>query len=88
MSACLFIQANFDTNFEDRNAFVTGIARYIEQATVHSSMVSRELRSLCYRIVERRSCDYGSCMIKSTASDERTKLLSVTVTGGFTKLRM
>lgn len=33
-------QANFDTNFEDRNAFVTGIARYIEQATVHSSMVS------------------------------------------------
>lgn len=36
-SFCL--QANFDTNFEDRNAFVTGIARYIEQATVHSSMV-------------------------------------------------
>lgn len=35
----LFPQANFDTNFEDRNAFVTGIARYIEQATVHSSMV-------------------------------------------------
>ncbi|KAB0392601.1 hypothetical protein E2I00_016532, partial [Balaenoptera physalus] len=30
---------NFNTNFEDRNAFVTGIARYIEQATVHSSMV-------------------------------------------------
>ncbi|CAB1337769.1 unnamed protein product [Coregonus sp. 'balchen'] len=34
-----FSTANFDTNFEDRNAFVTGIARYIEQATVHSSMV-------------------------------------------------
>lgn len=32
-------QPNFNTNFEDRNAFVTGIARYIEQATVHSSMV-------------------------------------------------
>lgn len=39
-SALFFVlQANFDTNFEDRNAFVTGIARYIEQATVHSSMV-------------------------------------------------
>ncbi|MGH0165100.1 UNVERIFIED_CONTAM: hypothetical protein FKN15_064403 [Acipenser sinensis] len=36
-SACMF-QPNFNTNFEDRNAFVTGIARYIEQATVHSSM--------------------------------------------------
>ncbi|KAI2656873.1 Cytoplasmic FMR1-interacting protein 2 [Labeo rohita] len=35
----IMYQANFDTNFEDRNAFVTGIARYIEQATVHSSMV-------------------------------------------------
>jgi len=31
--------ANFDTNFEDRNAFVTGVAKYIEEATVHSSMV-------------------------------------------------
>lgn len=35
-----FFQPNFNTNFEDRNAFVTGIARYIEQATVHSGMVS------------------------------------------------
>ncbi|CAN0347133.1 unnamed protein product [Lampetra fluviatilis] len=34
----ILYQANFDTNFEDRNAFVTGIARYIEQATVHSGM--------------------------------------------------
>uniref|UniRef100_A0A803TJB6 Cytoplasmic FMR1 interacting protein 1 n=1 Tax=Anolis carolinensis TaxID=28377 RepID=A0A803TJB6_ANOCA len=35
----LLYQPNFNTNFEDRNAFVTGIARYIEQATVHSNMV-------------------------------------------------
>uniref|UniRef100_A0A452T5Q4 Cytoplasmic FMR1-interacting protein 2-like n=1 Tax=Ursus maritimus TaxID=29073 RepID=A0A452T5Q4_URSMA len=40
----IMYQANFDTNFEDRNAFVTGIARYIEQATVHSSMV----KSICW----------------------------------------
>lgn len=39
----LLMQPNFNTNFEDRNAFVTGIARYIEQATVHSSMVNIEL---------------------------------------------
>ena len=31
-------QANFDTNFEDRNAFVTGVAKYIEEATVHSNL--------------------------------------------------
>lgn len=33
-------RANFDTNFEDRNGFVTGIAKYIEEATTHAQLVS------------------------------------------------
>jgi len=33
---------NFDRNFEDRNGFVTGIAKYIEEATVHAALVSFE----------------------------------------------
>lgn len=33
-------QANMDTNFEDSSAFVTGVARYIEEATVHAKLVS------------------------------------------------
>ena len=28
-----------DTNFEDRSAFVTGVAKYIEEATVHAKLV-------------------------------------------------
>lgn len=32
-------QANSDTNFEDRGAFVTGVARYIEEATIHAKLV-------------------------------------------------
>lgn len=32
-------QVNFDTNFEDRNGFVTGIAKYIEEATTHANLV-------------------------------------------------
>ena len=32
--------ANFDTNFEDRTAFVSGMAKYIEEATVHANLVS------------------------------------------------
>lgn len=32
-------KANFDTNFEDRNGFVTGIAKYIEEATTHAKLV-------------------------------------------------
>lgn len=55
-------QANFDTNFEDRNGFVTGIAKYIEEATVHASLVSLFFDHviLCYVyrqfIVNRISC--------------------------------
>ncbi|XP_072040304.1 cytoplasmic FMR1-interacting protein 2-like isoform X3 [Amphiura filiformis] len=33
-------QANFDTNFEDRTAYVTGMAKYIEEATVHSELIT------------------------------------------------
>ena len=32
-------RANFDTNFEDKNAFVTGVAKYMEQATVQADLV-------------------------------------------------
>ena len=32
---------SFDTNFEDRTAFVTGVAKYNEEATVQSSLVRR-----------------------------------------------
>jgi hypothetical protein len=45
MSLSVQCQVNFDTNFEDRNAYVTGVARYIEEATVHADMVcDRERR--------------------------------------------
>mgnify|MGYP005984527169 CR=1 FL=1 len=49
-------QANFDTNFEDRNGFVTGIAKYIEEATVHASLVkltSLKTRSLLIKVCPR-----------------------------------
>ena len=29
---------NFDTNFEDRNAFVCGVAKYIEEATIQAKL--------------------------------------------------
>ena len=39
LSLSIHYQANFDTNFEDRNAYVTGVAKYIEEATVHADLV-------------------------------------------------
>jgi len=41
-------QVNKHTNFEDRGAFVTGMARYIEEATVHAKLVSDVLLQKCY----------------------------------------
>ncbi|KAL1240750.1 Cytoplasmic FMR1-interacting protein [Trichinella spiralis] len=31
-------RANFDANFEDRSAFITGISKYIEEATRHAEL--------------------------------------------------
>ncbi|CAF1629080.1 unnamed protein product, partial [Didymodactylos carnosus] len=31
-------EANFDSNFEDKTAFVTGISKYIEEAVQHASL--------------------------------------------------
>lgn len=46
-------QANFDTNFEDRNGFVTGIAKYIEEATVHASLVNLSFKIMFDSILVR-----------------------------------
>eukprot|EP00795_Rhopilema_esculentum_P000673 gene673-10379_t len=31
-------RANFDTDFEDKEAFITGISRYMEEATIHQAL--------------------------------------------------
>jgi cytoplasmic FMR1 interacting protein len=38
MPASLTYTANFDTRFEDRRAYITGMAKYIEEAEMHASM--------------------------------------------------
>ena len=40
-------QLQWDTNFEDRNAYLTGVARYIEEAHVHAAMVCNYFVSTC-----------------------------------------
>ncbi|KAL3880810.1 hypothetical protein ACJMK2_033017 [Sinanodonta woodiana] len=38
LSQAVQYQADFDTNFEDRGAFVTGVAKFMEEATNHADM--------------------------------------------------
>lgn len=40
LSLSVHYRANFDTNFEDKNAFVTSVAKYKEQATVQADLVN------------------------------------------------
>ena len=36
----LIYQANLNTNFEDKAAYITGISKYIEEAAMHAELVS------------------------------------------------
>ncbi|KAK2540715.1 hypothetical protein Q9966_004426 [Columba livia] len=66
----IMYQANFDTNFEDRNAFVTGIARYIEQATVHSSMVSPAGTALAMLSLRYVPCPSNASLFQNEMLEE------------------
>jgi len=52
----IIYKANFDTNFEDRNGFVTGIAKYIEEATTHANLVITYINSHLYTHIFRVKC--------------------------------
>ncbi|XP_071951857.1 cytoplasmic FMR1-interacting protein 2-like isoform X1 [Antedon mediterranea] len=69
-------QANFDTNFEDRAAFVTGMSRYIEEATVHSEMnkLLEEGHEYAVMLYTWRSCSRAMPAIKSNQQPNRVEI--------------
>ena len=52
--ASVVYEVSFDTNFADRTAFITGIGRYNEEATICSAMVS--FLHLCTRFIRIQKC--------------------------------
>ncbi|XP_056269934.1 cytoplasmic FMR1-interacting protein 1 homolog [Pseudoliparis swirei] len=77
----VMFQPNFNTNFEDRNAFVTGIARYIEQATVHSSMnvMLEEGQEYAIMLYTWRSCSRAIPQVKCNEQPNRVEIYEKTV---------
>ncbi|KAJ8027992.1 Cytoplasmic FMR1-interacting protein 2 [Holothuria leucospilota] len=69
-------QPNFDTNFEDRTAFVTGIAKYTEEATVHSELnkLLDEGETYAVTLYTWRSCSRAMPAIKSNAQPNRVEI--------------
>ena len=74
-------QANFDTNFEDRNAFVTGVAKYIEEATVHSSLneMLEEGHEHAVMLYTWRCCSRAIPQPKSNEQPNRVEIYEKTV---------
>ncbi|XP_063236550.1 cytoplasmic FMR1-interacting protein [Bacillus rossius redtenbacheri] len=74
-------QANFDTNFEDRNGFVTGIAKYIEEATVHASLNELLEEGLTHAVMlyTWRCCSRAIPQPKSNEQPNRVEIYEKTV---------
>ena len=74
-------QANFDTNFEDRNAFVTGVAKYIEEATVHSNLneMLEEGHDHAVMLYTWRCCSRAIPQPKSNEQPNRKEIYEKTV---------
>jgi cytoplasmic FMR1 interacting protein len=74
-------QANMDTNFEDRGAFVTGVARYIEEATVHAKLheLLEEGHEYAVMLYTWRCCSRALPHIKSNEQPNRVEIYEKTV---------
>ena len=74
-------QANFDTNFEDRNAFITGMAKYIEEATVHSNLneMLEEGQEHAVMLYTWRCCSRAIPQPKSNEQPNRVEIYEKTV---------
>ncbi len=74
-------QANFDTNFEDRQAFVTGVAKYIEEATVHSGLneMLEEGHEHAVMLYTWRCCSRAIPQPKSNEQPNRVEIYEKTV---------
>ncbi|CAO4374658.1 unnamed protein product [Caenorhabditis nigoni] len=77
----LLYRANFDTNFEDRSAFVTGIAKYSEEATRHAQfndMLAEGLQHAA-NLYTWRCCSRAVPMAKSNDQPNRTEINEMVV---------
>ncbi|XP_037086734.1 cytoplasmic FMR1-interacting protein-like isoform X2 [Pollicipes pollicipes] len=73
--------ANFDTNFEDRTAFVSGVAKYIEEATVHANLneLLEEGHQHAVMLYTWRCCSRAIPQPKSNEQPNRVKIYQKTV---------
>ena len=68
----IIYDVSFDTNFEDRQAFVSGLAKFMEEATVHRELVSTIGLARCRdHFFSRVTCGCCSSLPPSEQSSRR-----------------
>ncbi|KRY60917.1 Cytoplasmic FMR1-interacting protein [Trichinella britovi] len=69
-------RANFDANFEDRSAFITGISKYIEEATRHAELneILLEGERHAINLYTWRCCSRAVPMAKSNEQPNRAEI--------------
>ncbi|XP_064636208.1 cytoplasmic FMR1-interacting protein-like isoform X2 [Lineus longissimus] len=67
---------SMDTNFEDRNAYVTGVAKYIEEATVHAELnvLLEEGFGYASMLYTWRCCSRALPQVKSNDQPNRVQI--------------
>ncbi|VDM62490.1 unnamed protein product [Angiostrongylus costaricensis] len=69
-------RTNFDTNFEDRNAYVTGVSKYIEEATRHAlfnDLLTEGLQHAA-NLYTWRCCSRAAPTVKSNDQPNRVEI--------------
>ncbi|KAK6055495.1 cytoplasmic Fragile-X interacting family protein [Cooperia oncophora] len=70
----LLCRTTFDTNFEDRNAYVTGVSKYIEEATRHAPSYFNEGLQHAGKIFTPWRCLLPSCAPTVKSNDQPNRV--------------
>jgi len=81
MPASLSYTANFDTRFEDRRAYITGMAKYIEEAEMHAQMQKMLDQGESYAVMlyTWRSCSRAIPAVKTSEQPNRNEIYEKTI---------
>ncbi|KAK3576874.1 hypothetical protein CHS0354_012929 [Potamilus streckersoni] len=74
LSQAVQYQVDFDTNFEDRGAFVTGVAKFMEEATNHADMnkLLEEGQTYAAMLYTWRCCSRG--IPQGASNDQKNRV--------------
>ncbi|PAA91196.1 hypothetical protein BOX15_Mlig033928g1, partial [Macrostomum lignano] len=77
----ILLKSDTDRNFQDRNAYVVGVAKYLEEATVHAEMTDllKEGEEFAVMLYTWRSCSRALPQIRSNEQSNKNEIHEKTI---------